>query len=183
MATAVPVQPGPPPGHALDDENLIIFAVTVDRRLLGETLPGLPGSEGTQRLPLGAFCRLLGLSIQVDPGGASGFILEPKRRFCLDLRAGTVLAGERSLPLDPARVAWKDGDLLVEAPLLAQWFPLRLTVNVPGAMLQVEALEELPCQAAWAANRAREEPLCAPPTSCGSIRRKRRRFPRTSWTP
>lgn len=147
---ALPAPAGLPPVVDRPADDAILFSLSLDHVSLGESLHGFPSGDG-YLLPLGELCRELELGVQVDPvrGSADGFIIEEKRRFHLDLEAGTVSAGTLQ-PVDPARVERHPDDIYVDTRVLAQWLPLDLKVNFRDLAIQVSAREPLPIEQRWA---------------------------------
>jgi hypothetical protein len=61
------------------EEELLLFALNLDRTPLAEAFPAYATASGSYALPLGELCRTLGIGIQVNPSTkqAKGFILKP----------------------------------------------------------------------------------------------------------
>ena len=107
-------------------------------------------------LPLGELAHLLTIAIRVDAaqGQASGYILDQRRGFRLDLREHSVLLGEQRAGFDPALVRREGGDIYVASRLLAAWLPLSFELDMASLSLRVTAREKLPLQARLARQAA-----------------------------
>ena len=132
------------------EEDLWLFGVRLDQRLLSSALPAFPVKDGFL-LPLGEFCRVLDLAIQVDPGrgSAEGFIIEEKRRFSLNVATATVAFQGVRQPFAPAGVEVHTDDIYVDSRLLATWLPIGIQVTRRTAMITLIAREALPLQQRW----------------------------------
>jgi hypothetical protein len=151
-------------------EDVLIFTLSLDSVTLGEGFPAYPAREG-YLIPFGEFCRELELGIQVDPalGSADGCIIEERRRFHLDLRAGTVTCAGRTQALDPGAVELHSDDIYVATGTLGQWLPLDVTVDFPHLALVVTGREPLPIELRWRRENLAPGPApkaAAPPVLC-----------------
>jgi hypothetical protein len=144
------------------EEELLLFALNLDRTPLAEAFPAYATASGSYALPLGELCRTLGIGIQVDPAAreAKGFILTEARRFRLDNATAKVEVDGQTLALDRTQVEWHDTDLYVAIPLLQQWLPVTITADPLAATLTLQPREELPIQAEWL--RAKRQALLRP---------------------
>ncbi len=136
------------------EEEVFLFALQLDQATLSGTFPGFPVKDGFL-VPLGELCRLLDLAIQADParGRAEGFFIEEKRRFSLDVLAGTVLIEGRRQDFDRAQVELHDDDIYVDTRLIAAWLPLDLRVDRRSATITVVPRATLPLQERWQRER------------------------------
>ncbi|MDR3682759.1 MAG: hypothetical protein P4L11_03435 [Geothrix sp.] len=136
------------------DEEVFLFALQLDQATLSSTFPGFPVKDGFL-VPLGELCRLLDLAIQTDParGRAEGFFIDEKRRFSLDVLAGTVAIEGRRQDFDRAQVELHDDDIYVDTRLIAAWLPLDLQVDPRTATLTVVPRITLPLQERWQRER------------------------------
>ena len=136
------------------EEEVFLFALQLDQATLSGTFPGFPVKDGFL-VPLGELCRLLDLALQVDPtrGRAEGFFIEEKRRFNLDVLAGTVLVEGRRQGFDRSQVELHDDDIYVDTRLISAWLPLDLWVDRRSATLTVLPRTPLPLQEHWLRER------------------------------
>jgi hypothetical protein len=136
------------------EEEVFLFALRLDQATLSGTFPGFPVRDGFL-VPFGELCRLLDLGIQADPnrGRAEGFFIEEKRRFSLDVLAGTVTIEGASQAFDRSRVELHDDDIYVDTRLIAAWLPLDLQVARRSATLTVSPRVPLPLQERWQRER------------------------------
>ena len=130
-----------------NDEDVFLLALWMDQELLSNTFPAFPVRDGFL-VPFGELCRLLDLAILAEPakGLASGWFIQERRRFALDVLAGTVQVEGRTLPVDRSGVELHADDLYVDTRLIAQWLPIDLKVAMRAATLTVTAREPLPMQ-------------------------------------
>ncbi len=137
----------PPQAVTTDDADLLLLEVRLDRQAVGGTLAALPRGADLL-LPLGELARLLTIGIRSDPlaGTATGFIIDERRRFALDLSQATVRIGPALRPLPMDQVVRRDDDLYVSRELIEEWLPLRLRLDRAASSLEVTALEPLPLQ-------------------------------------
>ena len=136
-------------------EDLWLFAIRLDQRILSSAFPGFPMKAGF-RLPLGELCRVLDLAVQVDlsRGLAEGFLIQEKRRFRLDVFGGTVEIQGNRRAFDSSLVEMHSDDIYVDSGLLAEWLPLDLEILKRTALITVSPRELLPLQARWSREQA-----------------------------
>jgi len=129
------------------ESDLLLLALRLDRSTLAETLPAYQGRGGVL-IPLGEVCRLLGLGVTVDlaHGLASGFFLDERRLFSLDLAGERVFVEGQPKRFDPARIEIHSDDIYVDAELLSEWLPLHLSVDQYAATITVRPEEKLPLE-------------------------------------
>lgn len=139
----------PPVVHRSDDEQLL-FQLLLGPVILSDSFPGFPAKDG-MLLPLGELCRELDLAVQVEPdrGLAEGFLVEEKRRFRLDVGAGTVTLGGKVQAFDTSFLEVHGDDLYLDTRLLAQFLPVDITVARRLSGIILKAREVLPLQARW----------------------------------
>jgi len=132
------------------EQEVWLFALRLDQRGLSPAFPGFPVKDGFL-LPLGELCRLLDLAIRVDVirGSATGFLVEEKRRFQLDVAEDFLKIEGRSIDYDKKLLEIHSDDIYVDARLLSAWLPLNLEVVKRTAVIQVTPRETLPLQARW----------------------------------
>ena len=163
LATVPPCAAGTPAGGPTNlaelrvnrpEEEVFLFALQLDQATLSGTFPGFPVKDGFL-VPLGELCRLLDLAILTDParGRAEGFFLEEKRRFSLNVLAGTVVIEGRRQGFDRTQVELHEDDIYVDTRLIAAWLPLDLRVDRHGATLTVLPRTPLPLQERWQRER------------------------------
>jgi hypothetical protein len=129
------------------DAEILLLAVRLDQSILADSLPAYE-AQGKILIPLGEMCRLLGLGIAVDltRGSASGFFIRPDRPFQLDLGARKVSVEGKAKRFDPAGIEAHGDDIYVDAALFSEWLPLRLEVDLHGAIITVFPGEPLPLE-------------------------------------
>jgi hypothetical protein len=129
------------------EADVLLLALRLGQSTLAEALPAYQ-DRGNVLVPLGELCRLLGLGINVDVarGLASGFFVDERRLFALDVGSRTVIAEGRPGRFDPARIEVHQDDIYVDAALLSEWLPLHLGVDLHGSSITVRPAEKLPFQ-------------------------------------
>jgi len=147
------------PARAAEHE-LLILEVRLGGHVLSAAMPGLLRGDRTL-LPLGELCRALEFPIRADPaaGRGEGWFLTPGRTFSLELGTGEVRVAGEPAAWDEDAVATEADDLYVDARLLAQWFPVNLTVDLPTLQLLVYSREPLPVEQRLERERRRDRAL------------------------
>src|SRR5690348_17288606 len=107
------------------DEALIVN-LTLNRTGIGENFI-IYHDKRRLLVPLGGIMSALEVAITTDPdaGTASGFFINEKRRFDLDLKTGKATFDGRSFTLQPGSVERQLTDIYVDTALLADWFSIR----------------------------------------------------------
>ena len=141
------------------EEDVWLFAVRLDQTILSSAFPGFPVKAGFL-LPLGELCRVLDLAIQVDAahGTAEGFLIEERRRFRLDVQAGTVTLRGVAEVIDRSLVELHSDDIYVDTRQLARWLPVDIDVVKSTALVLVKPRELLPLQLRWTREREAGQP-------------------------
>jgi hypothetical protein len=147
------------------ESDALLLALKLDQSILAETIPAY-GERGSVLLPLGEICRLLDLGITVDiaSGVASGFFIDERRRFSLDVVSQRVIVAGKEMRFDPAGIEIHRDDMYVDAALLSEWLPLRLSVDLYRAMITARPEERLPLQLRLERERKREMSRAGRPT-------------------
>ena len=126
----------------------LLLEVRVGPHLLSDGVGAWQGNDDIF-LPLGELSKLLTIAIRTSPaeGQASGYILDEKRGFHLDLAQKTVLRGELREAIDPLQVRQLPDDIYVSTRLLAAWLPVDFALDLATLSLVVTPREKLPLQA------------------------------------
>ncbi|MEO8505737.1 MAG: hypothetical protein ABI609_17715 [Acidobacteriota bacterium] len=129
------------------ESDVVLLRLRLDQATLADTLPTYE-NRGSVLVPLGEICRLLGLGISVElaRGFASGFFIQERRRFALDLVARTVLVDGKAKRFDLTRIELHRDDIYVDATLLSEWLPLHLDVDLLASAITARPEEKLPLQ-------------------------------------
>lgn len=98
--------------------------------------------------PLGEISRLLELGITVDSntGSASGFIINPRQTFLLDMAAESIIISGKECKYDAKRVEAHQDDIYVECALLADWLSMRMEADRYSALISIHPFEKLPLE-------------------------------------
>jgi hypothetical protein len=147
VARAVPGSPAKSLIVERPESDVLLLALRLDKTTLAEGLPTYQDRRGVL-VPLGEICRLLGLGINVDVGGGlvSGFFIDEKRLFSLDVVAQKVIFQGQPRRYDAAKIEVHVDDIYVDAELVSEWLPLHLDVDLYGSLITVRPAERLPLQ-------------------------------------
>src|SRR5512143_4110839 len=129
-------------------DRLRLLELRLDRLPAGETLACYASGDALL-VPLAALARPLGLAIEVDATGtrARGCVIRPERGLEVDAARGTAVVDGHASRFAPARAETHDGDLCVDARLLAEWLPLDIAADSLAGTLEVTSREVLPVTA------------------------------------
>jgi hypothetical protein len=99
-------------------------------------------------VPLGGIMSALEVAITTDPeaGTASGFFINEKRRFDLDLKTGRATFDGRTFTLQPGSVERQLTDIYIDTALLTDWFSIRSHLVTEDLTLLISSVELLPVQ-------------------------------------
>lgn len=137
MATAaLNAQDALPP---LQEDEAVLLMPFLNRQRLGDSLLSYP-LQGRVLIPLSELARMLGLAIRVDAsqGRAEGYFIEQGRTFQLDVSSRQAVIEGKAIPFALGQVRKHEGDLYVDAALLATWFPLGVEADPKGAYLELK---------------------------------------------
>jgi hypothetical protein len=128
-------------------DQALIVNLTLNRAGIGENFI-IYQDKKRLLVPLGGIMAALELAIATDPdaGTASGFFINEKRRFELDLSTGKATFDGRTFALQPGTVERQLTDIYVDTALLADWFSIRLHLVSEDLTLLVSSVELLPVQ-------------------------------------
>ncbi len=129
------------------EADVLLLAVRLDEEILTEALTAY-ADGGELLVPFGQLCDLLGLAITTDVahGTAAGFFISEGRLFDLDVATGAATVEGKPSRFDAAGVEIHQDDLYIRASLISEWFPLRLDVDLYGAVIVVRPRDRLPIQ-------------------------------------
>jgi hypothetical protein len=130
------------------ESELLLLAVQLGHMDLDAVLPAY--WTGTRALiPLGAFCRALGLAVEVDPerGSADGFLISEKRVFRVDVPTRQLRIGAQSFTFDSTAIEIHSNDIYVPLAMLAAWLNADIRLDRNAAALIVRSGERMPIQA------------------------------------
>lgn len=132
----------------LPDEELILFAVDLDRLTLTDTLTAY-GDPADPLLPIGELARLLDLNLNVSSAERRviGTLGEERRSVTIDLSVPVARVGGKNIDLTTEDVGFSRSDIYIRASVLSRILPLRIEVNAEGLAIRLVALEKLPIQA------------------------------------
>lgn len=157
-SASVPSAPGPRPSAApavasvpvdpaLDDANLLLAEVVLDRLTLTDSLSTYNDPAGLL-IPIGELSRLLDVDLTVLPGQRriTGSIGEARRPILVDVATATVRVDQRSMPLAAGDVVVGVNDIFVRLPLLERLLPVHAIFDESALRLTLTAIEPLPIQ-------------------------------------
>ena len=155
--SAVAQQPASPPetavattvatDKALQDENLLLFEVLLDRLSVTDSLPSYATPDGPF-IPLGELARLLDVDLIVSAANkrVTGTIGAARRAVLVDVATATARLGGETIPLAPGDVAVGLTDIYVKPALLEKILPVKLVIDGAALRITMTALEPLPIQ-------------------------------------
>lgn len=156
QSTPDPISSTPPPPVAselkapapLREEDLLLYALTLDRLTLSDSLLAY-GDPADPFLPVGELARLLDLDLTVFPSERriTGTLGEDRRAVTIDFRLSLIRVGGKTIPLAPGDVGYGPTDIFIRAKALESILPLRFAVDGEGLTIDLQALEKLPIQA------------------------------------
>jgi hypothetical protein len=86
------------------------------------------------------------IKVHGDEGKADGWFIRQSQPFHLDIKAGQVIAGNKTYKLDPSDTRIKEGDILVRWKTLAQWFGVQIRPNIQGQYMEIRTAQDWPAQ-------------------------------------
>ena len=131
----------------LNDDNLLLFEVLLDRISVTEALPTYASPKGPL-IPVGELSRLLDVDLTVSAGTGriTGTIGEARRSVLVDVKTGTVRVAAQSFDVAPGDIAVGLNDIFVTPTLLEKILPVEITVDPRALRIIMKALEQLPIQ-------------------------------------
>ena len=129
------------------DDQALIVTVTINGASVGDGLIAYQ-DNGRLLVPLVALLNTLEIHVDSDPetGKAAGFFINENRRFEFDLASGTASIDGKKLALPPDKVERQINDIYVDSSLFAEWFSIRLSLDLQNLTINVSSLELLPIQ-------------------------------------
>lgn len=152
----VEAEPAAPPAPAaapadraptLAEDYAVVVELRFERYVLSDGFIAYD-EGGRLYVPLGQIAAALDFAVVADPaaGTASGWFLEEKRTFSLDLAEHrVVIAGER-MSLDPADAAAGFDDIYVDLALIERWFPITPVYTRSALLIEIASREPLPVE-------------------------------------
>lgn len=125
-----------------------MLEVHLERHILADGLPAY--REGQMVfLPLSELSSVLTIAVSAKPElkKADGFIISEDRKFSLDLVNFTATVSGSKVSFKPSLVRIRESEIYVESHLYAEWFPVEISIDIPGLLLKVSPKEQLPIQA------------------------------------
>lgn len=113
---------------------------------IDNSLAGLTDTLGHRFLPLRTVASALGCRLHVDPAKrtVTGFLSAPSDRVELSGSTGKCKRGNKTYPFQPWQCFQRDGDLYVEADLLARWAGFQFLWRLNRSEVEVGADRPLP---------------------------------------
>ncbi|HJT05361.1 MAG TPA: hypothetical protein VJ747_00435 [Stellaceae bacterium] len=128
-------------------DQALIVNLTLNRTPIGDNFI-IYQDKKRLLVPLGGIMAAFEVAITTDPeaGTASGFFINEKRRFDLDLRTGKATFDGRSFVLEPGSVERQLTDIYVDSTLLTDWFSIRFHLVSEDLTLLSSSVELLPVE-------------------------------------
>ncbi|MCA0902921.1 SdrD B-like domain-containing protein [Qipengyuania aquimaris] len=147
-------------GPLISYQDELILEVRVNNAKESDTIIGY-GTRSGLYLPLGSIARILDLAITVTDEGryAHGWILSEDRTLTIDLREGTIVAGDKIIETEGLLAADFDGEMFLRLDQFERLFPLEVEPDLRTQTVHITTLERFPFEerSAREARRARLE--------------------------
>lgn len=129
-----------------DGADLILQAKVNNRVLQGDMIAHK--DNGKLFVSLRDFFGVLGFPIRVDPeqGHAEGWFIRENRPFTLDMKSGTVSAGEKNFSIQPGTIRDEEDDWLVSLDTLGAWFDMTFETDLARQSVTIKSAVPLPFQ-------------------------------------
>lgn len=136
-----------PSGEVLDENDLLLVEVVLDRLAITDSLPIYASPVGLL-IPVGELSRLLDadLNVQLGEKRIVGTIGEARRSVVTDLANGIARVDGNLQLLMPGDMVVGANDIYVRATLLEKLLPVRLRFDEAALRLELTAREPLPIQ-------------------------------------
>lgn len=146
-AAAPAASPVAPQENIVTPENLVLYAVELERLTLTEGFAAY-GDLSDPFIPIGELSRLLEMDVDVHPAERRilGRVGESRRNLVVDLATGTARDGPRVVKLETADVAVTPTEIYLRAGLAQQLFPFKIEVNSEALSITIVPAEQLPIQ-------------------------------------
>ncbi|MDX9698317.1 MAG: hypothetical protein RBT55_01965 [Rhodocyclaceae bacterium] len=140
---------------ALDENDLLLLDVHLGRLRLASSITAYQ-HEGRTLASLAELGGALEFPFDVDPvsGQASGWFLNPDRRFSLDLARREAVVDGQTHGFSATEVQGDEEGIFIDLETFARWFPVDLTLKLNNLSIEVEPREQLPVQGREARRQA-----------------------------
>lgn len=127
-------------------EEEMIFEVRLDNHIVLERSMFAYCRDDRNFLPLTMVCQLLEFPISVNAmnGTASGWFLNEKRKFALDLTNKIVISDQLREKIEDENFCRTQNEIYITDSCLTKWFPIVLEVNRRNLVINVKSFERLP---------------------------------------
>ena len=142
------------------DDDLLLFSLNLGRVMLLDVLLTYEDLEtGQYFVPLSDFVDALEFPISVHPtnGTASGWFMDERRTFSLNLSTGiaTIAGKEHTLP--PSEIEHHEDGIYVSLKQIQEWFPITADIDFGQLAIVIKSLEPLPIEVRLARDKKREK--------------------------
>lgn len=147
LTLGLPFSPALAGETPLPEERLLLLEVTLDRRVLTDTLAAYQTDLGLL-VPAGALTRLFDLDIRVSlaEGRVIGSVGQARSAVFLDLASGEARVGASRFPLAPGAAVAGATDIYLSIELVERLFPVQARFDAAALTLSLTARERLPVQ-------------------------------------
>jgi len=144
----------------ISEDELLILQMEMTGFLLIDAMPGYP-NQGSVLLPLQDVTEALDFAISSDPdtGRAGGWFLSENRLFSLNIDRSVAIYDGRTEKFPPEMARVIDGDIFVDARLIAKWFPVDISFDLSNLLVEIESREPLPIEQKLERNQRRKKAL------------------------
>ncbi|USD29576.1 hypothetical protein J8Z24_05680 [Pseudoalteromonas sp. SCSIO 43201] len=126
-------------------EYLFLSTHLNERHYIGELIA--IKNEHSFWIELESFVQMIGLAIEINEAGASGWLKDPDNRFAIDLARQVVFVNEQEYSLQTEDIYIDQDQLFIESNRLNEWFGFSHTVDYGRQSLQVQSQFTYPVEA------------------------------------
>lgn len=155
---------------ALDENDLLLLDVRLERLRLASSITAYQ-HEGLTLVSLAELGSALEFPFDVDPvsGQATGWFLNPSRRFSLDLARREAVVDGQTHSFSAAEVQANEEGVFVDLATFSRWFPVDLQLDLSNLRIEVSPREQLPVQVRAARRQAGSQISALGPASMPEV--------------
>ena len=142
-----PIKSELPSKDILSEDNLLIFDVQYDKKILNQGITGY-GNQTNILLPLSEIANTLDFNIKVYPekGLAKGWYISENRSFFIDAFNKTCKINDKTQVFPKDSIKVYDDDIYINNKVLGKLFPVDFNVIFSDLVIDIKPREKLPFQ-------------------------------------